>query len=364
MSTNTTEKIQSILLFGLIFILALLAIFKPSKALSSTERRPLQQFPSLDSDQLMNGRWMKDFENYTMDQFPLRERFRSLKAVVETDLLLAQSNNEVSEVNGHLSELDYPLNLDSLDHAASVIRQINERYLASNNVYFSIIPDKNYYLSQEADILTYDYETLFSYMEASLDFAQPIDITGCLELDDYYRTDIHWRQEALGETAAILLEAMGETALPSVTLELHRDDFQGVYSGRYAKPVSADSIYYFDSLSFVQLEVYDYESDQSISLYQPELMEMEDPYAFFLHGSLSLITIDNPAAASSRELLVFRDSFGSAIAPLFTEAYSRVTLIDIRYLASNLLPHFINFENQDVLFLYSSSILNNSSQLK
>ena len=59
------------------------------------------------------------------------------------------------------------------------------------------------------------------------------------------------------------------------------------------------------------------------------------------------------------------DSFGSAISPLFLEGYSKITLIDLRYVASQLLPEFVTFhENQDVLFLYSTSLLNSGMLLK
>ena len=57
-------------------------------------------------------------------------------------------------------------------------------------------------------------------------------------------------------------------------------------------------------------------------------------------------------------MLLFRDSFGSSIAPLFVDNYSKITLIDIRYISSKILSEYINFNNQDVLFLYSSLVLN------
>ena len=88
------------------------------------------------------------------------------------------------------------------------------------------------------------------------------------------------------------------------------------------------------------------------------------PYEMFLGGSLSLITIENDKAKTEKELVIFRDSFGSAIAPLFVEGYRKITVVDIRYIHPNLLEKYIEFNNQDVLFLYSTSILNNSETIK
>ena len=87
-------------------------------------------------------------------------------------------------------------------------------------------------------------------------------------------------------------------------------------------------------------------------------------YDMFLDGAKSLLTIENPASTTDKELIIFRDSFGSSIAPLLVEGCSSVTLVDIRYLASSRLGGFVDFTGCDVLFLYSAGVLNNSSTLK
>ena len=64
------------------------------------------------------------------------------------------------------------------------------------------------------------------------------------------------------------------------------------------------------------------------------------------------------------ELLIFRDSFGSSITPLLIPYYSKITLIDNRYINSKNFVKYIEFTNQDILFLYSTMIVNNSFSLK
>ena len=58
------------------------------------------------------------------------------------------------------------------------------------------------------------------------------------------------------------------------------------------------------------------------------------------------------------------DSYGRSILPLMVEDYAKITVIDIRYQIPQILLMGVNFENADVLFLYSTLILNNSSELK
>ena len=89
-----------------------------------------------------------------------------------------------------------------------------------------------------------------------------------------------------------------------------------------------------------------------------------DPYEMFLSGPISLMKITNPAADSEKRLVIFRDSYGSSITPLFIDSYSKITLVDLRYINAGMLGGFVNFENADVLFLFSTVILNNSSAFK
>ena len=93
-------------------------------------------------------------------------------------------------------------------------------------------------------------------------------------------------------------------------------------------------------------------------------MEEADPYEVYVGGPVSLITIENPNANTQEELIVFRDSFGSSIAPLLAQGYKKITLVDIRYIQPMVLGNYIDFTNKDVLFLYSTLVLNNSETLK
>jgi hypothetical protein len=84
----------------------------------------------------------------------------------------------------------------------------------------------------------------------------------------------------------------------------------------------------------------------------------------FLAGSDALLVIENPNATTDKELVVFRDSFGSSLLPLLIESYTKVTVVDIRYISSNLLGNFLEFNDQDVLFIYSTLVLNSSTSFK
>ena len=103
--------------------------------------------------------------------------------------------------------------------------------------------------------------------------------------------------------------------------------------------------------------MYDYQNNQPIPVYDLDRAAGRDPYELFLSGSLSLVTMENPHAKENRELVLFRDSFGSSIAPLLLSGYSKITLVDLRYIHPDCLAQFLDFEDCDVLFLYSTLTL-------
>ena len=89
-----------------------------------------------------------------------------------------------------------------------------------------------------------------------------------------------------------------------------------------------------------------------------------DKYDIYLSGATPLLTIENSQNNNKKELIVFRDSYGSSLIPLLVEAYSKITVVDTRYVSPKILGEYIEFNNQDVLFMYSTLIINNSAALK
>lgn len=342
------------------------SILKPDEAVSQSERRPLAAFPKISAARVWNGDFMSAFEDYILDQFPMREEFRSLKAVTSRYAFAKRDNNGVYLARGHLSKLEYPFWPDSVDYAVERFRYVYEQYLADKemNVYFSVIPDKNYFLAQENGYPFLDYEALFAQMEEGMDFAEYIDITPLLELSDYYRTDTHWRQERILDVAKYLASAMGVSLTGDYRENKLEAPFYGVYYGQYALPLPGEELCYLSNDLLEQCRVYDYETGGDIPVYDREKAEGKDPYELFLSGPKSILTMENLLADTDRELILFRDSFGSSIAPLLAEGYRKIVLVDIRYISPAMLERFLTFENQDVLFLYSTSVLNQSVTIK
>lgn len=364
------RKVKDALTIGIaaafVFVFALWGICKSDDAVSESERRPLKQFPTLNVEEVLSGRFQSNFESYTLDQFPLRDTFRTLKALAVRDLFREKDNIGIYVADGYAAKLDPTLNESSLDHAADRFRYVYETYLKDTgaNIYLSVIPDKNYFLAAENGYPVMDYDKLFALVQEKTDFAQYIDLTDALSLSSYYRTDTHWRQEALVPVASLLADAM-DVSIPTdftpVTLDT---PFYGVYRGQSALPLAPDGLTYLTNDVLDACRVYDYENSEYLPVYTLEKADGSDPYEIFLSGPKSLLRIENPNAKTERRLIVFRDSFAASLVPLLAEGYSEITLVDIRYLSPTMLDKFIDLTAQDVLFLYSASVLNDSSTIK
>ncbi len=345
--------------------LTLFAWLKPADAYSDAERRGLAQMPKLSMQTILaKNSFMQQFESYATDQFPLREPFRALNAGFSRYVLWQKLVNDIAIADAHAFNPEYPLNGSSVNWALSRMDSIYERSLQNSNIYFAIVPDKGYYLAEKNGYPVLDYDALISQMrEHTASYSTYVDLTETLSADSYYRTDTHWKQELLLPAMQTLLTAM-DAPLPAEPYEtnLVRTDFDGVYLGQSALALTPDTLQVLTNPTLEQLQVTCLDSGEPVSmpLYDMDKAFGKDGYELFLGGSLALVKIENPSAPQERELVIFRDSFGSAIAPLLAQAYSSVTVIDTRYISPAFLDQFVSFDGADVLFLYSTLVLNNS----
>ena len=368
MKNKTKNIVLTVLLAVFIFSFSAWCIIKEEDIYSDSERRALSLFPEITWDNILSTEFMSDFEDFTLDQFPLRDVFRSVKAISEKYIFARKDNNDIYTADGHISKLEYPFNIPMLDYAAGRFNYINKTFLADAdcNVYISVIPDKNYFLAEKNGYLHIDYNSLVAHMKDKTDYMTYIDIIDMLSIDDYYTTDTHWKQENITDVAEHIGTVMGADVKADYTVNTLDNPFYGVYYGQAALPFKADTIKYLTSNVLDNCVVTSYDTSKPVQkhIYDMEKAYGKDPYEMFTSGSVALITIKNPLAETDKELVMFRDSFGSSLAPLLVQGYRKITLVDIRYISPTALGSFVSFENCDVLFIYSTMLLNNSRGFK
>lgn len=297
-----------------------------------------------------------------MDNFYQRETFRKLKTSVELDVFKKQDVNKIYKYNDFLVEQIYPLDEKSVTNLTNKINYIKDSYLKeTNKIYYSIIPDKNYYTDNSH--LKLDYDKMKQIMKKNLKDLQYIDIFQDLKLDSYYYTDSHWKQEKLQNVAKTIAENMNFTITQNYN-EQKVATFKGVYAGQLPINTKSDEIRILINSTIGYANVYNYETKEQGGIYNFKKLSGYDKYDIYLSGATPLIEISNSDKKTNKTLVIFRDSYTSSLAPLLTEGYSKITLVDTRYISPKILNKYVNFENADILFIYSTLVINNSRALK
>lgn len=342
-------------------------ILLPDQELSKAERRRLAALPELTKEGVLSKTYMEDMEGYLMDQFPLREELRASKAFITLALLRQKDVHQIYPFEGGLYKWESQFKPREIEYFAGKVNDISRRYLKNSQVYYSIIPDKDYYIAEKSGRPYMDYDRLFAMVNEKVTEAQYIDITGALNENSYYKADTHWKQTSLLPVYRRL--GMGMGFFPSLkNWQNHalRSEypFYGVYRGQSAILTDGEHLEYMANDTTRNAVVTSAEASGTLPVYNVEKFDGLDGYDLFLNGAQAVMTIENRQTDTDRELILFRDSFGSSLAPLLIDTYAKITLIDLRYIATDYLPQFVDFADQDVLFIYSASLINGAMVLK
>ncbi len=283
--------------------------------------------------------------------------FRSL----DTSLIVPDENGYM-EIDGMLMEAEGQFNVSSARKFAEKFYELKAELFEENKTYIATIPEKSFY-AKDKTVHYLNHNSVDAFVSDAFYDWTYVDIASALSLKDYYKTDRHWKQENLHGVMDVFGAAMGfvhnKGAYSATAVE--------GYVGDYAKDIAtlpAETLTYLISDAISAATVSDFQNKNITTVYNTEKLNTKIPYDVFLSGATPLTVITNPKATEKRELVIFRDSYGSSIAPLFVEHYSKITLVDLRYMASSLLKQFVTFDGAEVLVLLSDKVVNNSNILK
>ena len=358
------NKILSISFIIIIFSLSIISIILPDKDISETERRHLMHFPTLNIKTIFNGDFFEEFKTYTVEQFPFREIFIKIKGLTTNKLFLKKEENGVFIKDGNFFEISSSINDKSIDYFLELVTKMKNNF-SSGNIYYSIISDKNYYTKEE--IPKINYNELVKTINQNLQDITYINIFNKLSLDSYYKTDIHWKQEKISEVVKTIALHMNNEPIDIKYSKLTYDNFYGALYGKIPNNEKPDTITYLIDENTINTKVFDYEKNQYYKVYEEQNLKNIDSYDIFLGGAKALLIMENQNSKTDKELVIFRDSFGSSLAPLLLPYYKKITLVDLRYINSDYIinNNLIDFDNnQDILFIYGIPIINNSFTLK
>ncbi len=356
---------------GIVLLLVAASIIQPDRKISDEENRILTTFPKPSIENIKNKEYMTALEDYSSDQFILRDLWIRLK--VRCDLLVGKR-----EFNGvYLGKKKYlmqiPVGMDEKNTKEN-LEAMNQFRQKNSNLRMNalIVPNAAYimkdYLPLGAPVR--DQGEDMNYIKKQLSGGIGlIDTTETLRkhVDEgiYYKTDHHWtsRGAAYGfNAAAKQLEIEG--LVSDYKIHTVATDFSGTLASRsgYHKVKDTVEVYQPENVEYQYLVSDSDNEEKRPTIYDRKALEGKDKYQVFFGGNHAMVDIVT-TNDNQRRLLVFKDSYANSFVPFLIPYYNEIIMIDARYYYENVNMLIENKGITDVLFLYNMDTFLNDNSL-
>lgn len=351
--------IQSLIFLFFIGLFFVLNLVLPDKDFSQQENRMLQTAPEFSFEDLFEGKFTKDFEDYVTDQFAFRDSWTALKARCE--LLMGKDSNKgiylcegetLIEAFSAPEYTDISINIEAIN-ALSEKQDIP--------VYFGLIPSS---AEMWSDLLPAGApnDSQKELIDTCYDNANvnTVDFYSALsehaDENIYYRTDHHWTTLGAYYGYTALAEAMGFEPVPldSYSETVVTEDFLGTtYSSSGFGWVTPESISTYVEQGDAVITNYPAGQPVENSLYVESFLEVKDKYSYFYGGNTPLLTVETGNEGPS--LLIVRDSYMDSLSPYLFEHFSEIHIVDLRHYRLSLNGYIEANEIDSILVCYSLS---------
>ncbi len=352
---------------GFIAVVVVLAIVLPDRTFSESENRSLQGFPIPTIQTILNGRFQENFQTYIDDQFPFRDLWAGMQAVISTAVGGIDSNGVYLGTDGYLiQDFQRPQHETATDAIVEFVRANPDlpTYALIAPTAVSVLSDK-----LPATAVPDDQNAYISEVDARLTDAgaRVIDVreTFAEHKDEglYYKSDHHWTTYGAYLAFRQACEVMGldADAAPFEAVEV-ANDFDGTLkskSGYFFAPSDPIEVYLPSGEGVAEgkhnyLVTYVDEQRVESSPYNVEALNQKDKYQVFMGGNHPVVRIET-LADNHEVLLVVKDSYANCFVPFMAEEYSKVVVVDPRYYFDDIATLMSSEEVTQVLFLYNAT---------
>ncbi|MGL5313101.1 MAG: DHHW family protein [Peptostreptococcaceae bacterium] len=366
---NKLLKHLTIWLFlGFIFIVPIITLTTPDKKINEIENKILTQLPKLSLNNIVNKRFMNEFDKYTADQFPLRSDFIKLKNSYsystgqrEFRSIYIGKNNRLMEkfvYNKYIVDT----NINTLVDLATTLKS---KYNISTKL--MIVPTSIAFYEEELPLwaISDNEKTAIDYISSAitdsnaLNFYSPYNVL--MDNKDkyiFFNTDHHWTQ--LG--AKLAYEDMYNTKILDNSIKVS-DDFYGSYYSKAILPnINGDNIYAYTNFNNFKIDI-DFSKTYD-SLYDENKLVGKNKYQYFLHGDPAFAVIEgNPSIDD--EILIFKDSYAHSFIPFLTSNYKKIHIVDPRYYNIDYEDYLSNNRDiNEILFINNIQTFNSTQIFK
>ena len=132
-----------------------------------------------------------------------------------------------------------------------------------------------------------------------------------MNLEDYYQTDTHWRQENLDKVIKEMSKTIGFNYEKIFYNKNIYNKFYGVYNGESALNRQPETLIYLTDETLDSVEVKYLENPKLNHIYSQEKLESMDSYEVYLDGASAFIEIYNENNKCLIYLLIYIYTFGT-----------------------------------------------------
>ena len=392
----TPDKLMIGVFSVIILGISISTLVLPKQESSENENRSLAKFPSLVNEAKLKKaenfgdflgaiKWdyiterkkasfMDDFETYFADHLVGRDLWVEGANAI-SKLTGKQEINGVYTVDNQMIQAFKEYDEEEVAKSIAAMNKFAERF-PEKQMSFMLVPTAQELFKDKLP----SYAGLLSEKDfidkcySQLEGIAPIDALSYLSEHKneylYYRTDHHWT--SLGAYYAYCAAAKtlgyGAYGLNSFNVETVSSDFRGtLYSKTLDSSVPADSMDYYTlangepkvtlkSINNGKETVYD-------SLYVRDYLNVKDKYSSFTGENAPVVEITTDVD-NGKKLLVVKDSYAHSLVPFLSKHYSKITMIDMRYVNTGL-DSVINLdEYEQVLFMQNVITFTENSYLK
>ena len=362
--TKEGKHVNIFLIFTMVILMAVLSLGSlaaPDREKSDNENRFLTQKPKFSVENVLEGKFETQLEDYLSDQIIGRENWikimsNTLKSIGYTDVngvyILDDGRLIERKTQAEFNSVRFKSNLDQI---AEMNNEIAE---AGTEVKVMLVPTAAHSYRNTANLSTnFDEGEAFSYARDALGDLL-IDLEDSFVPDEnsdyYYKTDHHWNYAGAEKGAAIYRDSLGLDKKNWEEEELTKDFRGTLYSKVLLSERVRDSISIPGNSADMKVRV-SIGNETYDSVYFTDRLENKDKYEVFFGGNYEKVEIMNeePGAKAKPRLLIVKDSYANAFVPFIMDDFSEITMVDPRYYRESVKDLALDGEYDQVLVLFS-----------
>lgn len=366
-----------IVFIGFFVLISGASLIIKDREFSPNENRYLAETPELSWDNILSGKFQDGLEDYLRDQVCFRDGWITVKTGIQKACGDTDIGGAYVGKDGYDFEKITPEDVDEKQVDRN-IKAVEDYFMTASETIdkqklsFLLVPTSGLVMQEKLpkNARLFDQAKYIDQVQKAMKDYNFVDVRDTLmDHNDeyiYYKTDHHWTSAG----ACLAYDVWSERTGGEVETEdglvknVVSDKFRG---SLYSKILDADSAYdeiwtyglqKDDAFGSKDCTVTIDEKQQLDSIYDDEMLQKKDKYAYFLSGNYGQVHIQNQKATSKakgKNILIIKDSFANSFVPFVTQDYENIYMVDLRYYNGDMKSYLQEHNITDVLVLYNIS---------